>query len=225
MNSGCAPQRVRRRHVTDENAYLVIQRWTAARSAFRTSGPSAAEPVAMPPDNGVRLDDHQRRAPVLPDSRQGDPNSRSPRSRRGRFEERFIAVSCCRSARFSKTNSRWPRSANASARATTRSSSSMHRSWLASMRKINGDEFWRGSAISPLLRSPEAQRSAESSFRSARRTGSRQTKLCSAACRSSSVPNPTAVSDRHTDLPSRLRSFFSPALHEEMSATCVGVSI
>ena len=27
----------------------------------------------MPPDNGVRLDDHQRRAPVLPDSRQRDP--------------------------------------------------------------------------------------------------------------------------------------------------------
>jgi hypothetical protein len=35
--------------------------------------------------------------------------------------------------------------ANGSARATTRSSSSMHRSWLASMLKINGDEFWRGS--------------------------------------------------------------------------------
>jgi hypothetical protein len=25
------------------------------------------------------------------------------------------------------------------------SSSSMHRSWLASMRKNNGDDFWRGS--------------------------------------------------------------------------------
>ena len=47
----------------------------AGRSAFRTSGPSAAEPVAMPPDDGVRLDDHQRRAPVLPDSRQGDPKT------------------------------------------------------------------------------------------------------------------------------------------------------
>jgi hypothetical protein len=27
----------------------------------------------MPPDNGVRLDDHQRRAPVVPDSGQSDP--------------------------------------------------------------------------------------------------------------------------------------------------------
>jgi hypothetical protein len=27
----------------------------------------------MPPDNGVRLHEHQRRAPVPPDSRQGDP--------------------------------------------------------------------------------------------------------------------------------------------------------
>jgi len=73
MNSGCALHRVRRRHVTDEHADLLIQSWRAARSAFRTSGPSAAEPFAMPPDNGVRLDDHQRRAPVLPDSHQGDP--------------------------------------------------------------------------------------------------------------------------------------------------------
>ena len=61
------------------------------------------------------------------------------------FAERFIAVSCCRSARFSKTNSRWPRSANGIARGTTMSSSTMHRSWLASMRQINPDEFWRGS--------------------------------------------------------------------------------
>ena len=30
MNSGGAPQRVRRRHVTDENTDLAIQRWTAA---------------------------------------------------------------------------------------------------------------------------------------------------------------------------------------------------
>ena len=73
MNSGCSPQRVRRRHVTDEHADLLIYRWPAARSAFRTSGPSPAEPVAMPPDNGVRLHDDQRRAPVLPDSRQGNP--------------------------------------------------------------------------------------------------------------------------------------------------------
>ena len=94
MNSGCAPQRVRRRHVTDENADLLIQRWTAGRSAFRTSGPSAAEPVAMPPDNGVRLDDHQRRAPVLPDSRQGDPKQSiatfEARAVRGTFHRRQL---------------------------------------------------------------------------------------------------------------------------------------
>jgi hypothetical protein len=73
MNSGCAPQRVRRRHVTDEHADLLIYTWPAARSAVRSSGPSAAEPIAMPPDNGVRLHNHQRRAPVLPDPRQSDP--------------------------------------------------------------------------------------------------------------------------------------------------------
>ena len=68
--------------------HLLIRRWTAARSAFRTSGPSAAEPVAMPPDNGVRLHDHQRRAPVLPDSRQGDPKQSI-----AKFEAQAVRVS------------------------------------------------------------------------------------------------------------------------------------
>jgi hypothetical protein len=79
------------------------------------------------------------------------------KGRRETFAVRFIAVSCCRSARFSKTNSRWPRSANANARATTMSSSSMHRSWLASMRKINGDEFWRESGSRNPYARPGAQ--------------------------------------------------------------------
>ena len=48
--------------------------------------------------------------------------------------ERFIAVSCCRSARFSEINSRWPRSANTSARPITMTKC-IRRSWLASALK------------------------------------------------------------------------------------------
>jgi hypothetical protein len=49
MNRGAPHSGFAVRHVTDEHADLLIQRWTAARSAFGTSGPSPAEPVAMPP--------------------------------------------------------------------------------------------------------------------------------------------------------------------------------
>jgi hypothetical protein len=49
----------------------------------------------------------------------------------GRLVARFIAISCCRSARFSRTSSRCPRSPSASARPATISSSSMSRSSLA----------------------------------------------------------------------------------------------
>src|SRR5262249_8800943 len=64
--------------------------------------------------------------------------SRSDVRRRARFVVRWRAASCCRSARFSKTNSRWPRSANVSARTTTKSNSNMRRSWPASVRKSTG---------------------------------------------------------------------------------------
>jgi hypothetical protein len=73
MNPRCSPQGVRRRHLSDEDANLPTDRWTAVRAGIRTSGPSAAEPVAMPPHDGVRLHEHHRRAPVGPESGQADP--------------------------------------------------------------------------------------------------------------------------------------------------------
>ena len=42
-------------------------------STARASRPSAAKPVAMPADDGVRLHDNQRRAPVPPTSRENHP--------------------------------------------------------------------------------------------------------------------------------------------------------
>jgi hypothetical protein len=142
--SARSPQRVRRRHLTDENAGLLIQRWTAARSAVRTSGLSAAEPVAMPSDNvsGCTTANAVRQfcQPRATSIQAVDRHVRGAGGRRTFHRPQLLP-----SARLSKTSSRRPRSVNGSARATMRSSSSMHRSWLASMRKINGNEFWRGS--------------------------------------------------------------------------------
>jgi hypothetical protein len=57
---------------------------------------------------------------ILNRSRKRSPNLRpSDRVVAGK------AANCCRSARFSKTSSRWPQSASVSARTTTMSSSSM----------------------------------------------------------------------------------------------------
>ena len=73
MNPRCSPQRVRGRHLADKSADLTINGWAAVWSRFRTSGPSAAKPIATPPHNGVWLNDRQRRAPIWPDSGQDDP--------------------------------------------------------------------------------------------------------------------------------------------------------
>ena len=51
----------------------MLDDWTAAGPRSRTSGPSPAKPVAMPSHDGVRLNEHQRRASVRPDSGQDDP--------------------------------------------------------------------------------------------------------------------------------------------------------
>jgi hypothetical protein len=42
-------------------------------SLLRAARPTAAQPIAMPADDGVRLHDHQRRAPVVPTSREDHP--------------------------------------------------------------------------------------------------------------------------------------------------------
>ena len=68
-----SPQRVRGRHLSDEGTDLTIDGWAAARSGFRPSGPSAAEPVAMPPQHGVRLHDNQGGPPLPPPFCEQDP--------------------------------------------------------------------------------------------------------------------------------------------------------
>src|SRR5262245_23546163 len=94
----------------------------------RRRSESRAEPVAMPPHDDVRLHDDQGGVPVLPDSGQYDPKQSVARLEARALVLRFIAVSCCRSATFSRTNSRCLRDADASAGPITMSSSCIHRS-------------------------------------------------------------------------------------------------
>ena len=51
----------------------MIDGGAAAMTRSRTSNPSAAKPFTMPAHDGVRLNEDQRRAPIPPDPRQGDP--------------------------------------------------------------------------------------------------------------------------------------------------------
>jgi hypothetical protein len=135
MNPRCSPQ------TGSQSPSLGRECGSADRSDSRpvgvsTVGPSAAKPITMPSHDGVPLHEYQRRAPVPPDSSQADPKQSVARLEvRALGCARLIAVSCCRSARFSKTNSRCPRSANACARAIAMSSSNIRRSRRASARK------------------------------------------------------------------------------------------
>jgi hypothetical protein len=127
-----------------------------------TVGPSAAKPITMPSHDGVPLHEYQRRAPVPPDSSQADPKQSVARLEvRALGCARLIAVSCCRSARFSKTNSRCPRSANACARAIAMSSSNIRRSRRASARKSTGTSFGEGQSSFDAMR-PVGNKAARS---------------------------------------------------------------
>ena len=97
----------------------------------------------MPANDRVRLHDDQRRAPVPPNSRESHPKesvacpqAASRRSVEGRqlLPQREVF----------QNRSRWPRSANVSARTTTISSSNML--WIVAGvgAKFNSDEFGEG---------------------------------------------------------------------------------
>src|SRR5262249_5719430 len=73
VNPRSAPQRVRRRHLAHKGSDLLINGWTAMMALQRAARPTAAKPVTMPADDGVRWHDHQRLAPVLPTSREYYP--------------------------------------------------------------------------------------------------------------------------------------------------------
>ena len=105
MNPRGSPQRIRSRHLSDEHSNLVIDGWAAVRPRVGPSGPSSTEPVAMPSHDGIRLHDQQAARHFGQIRAKAIQNSRSRVRSGGRLVARFTAVNCCRSARFSNTNS------------------------------------------------------------------------------------------------------------------------
>src|SRR5262245_66582722 len=72
MNPRGAPQWVGGRHLANEGADLRLNRWTSICS-LRAARPSAATPLAMPPNDSVGLHAKQCGAPVSPAPREDDP--------------------------------------------------------------------------------------------------------------------------------------------------------
>ena len=73
MDVGRAPQRVVAAHLPDQIADFAGDRRSTWFAAAHFPGPEQAKALAMPRDDGLRPDDGQRRAPVLPNTRQDDP--------------------------------------------------------------------------------------------------------------------------------------------------------
>ena len=71
MNPGCTPTRIGFGHFPDKIADFT----TGLRSsrAFGFEFPEKLETLAVPADNGIRLDNDQRFAPRAPDSRKHNP--------------------------------------------------------------------------------------------------------------------------------------------------------
>ena len=121
-------------------------------------------------------------------------NRRSRACKSGRPFARFIAISCCRSARFSRTRSRCPRSPNASARPTTINSWSMSRSWLArapeSTRTSCGEGQTQRSGTEPQRRSRIFTTVAvEAQMQDAEKVSLKRRNVSSACYRTTVVPD------------------------------------
>ena len=72
MNARRAPARVGVAHLTDEIAKF--RRYRRAAIAMPTfPSPLKSKPLAIPPDDGLRLDHQQRRSPIVPQSLEPNP--------------------------------------------------------------------------------------------------------------------------------------------------------
>ena len=146
MNPRRFPQRICRRHVSNEGADLLIDRWTAVWPTFRASGPSTAKPVAMPAHDGVRLHKHQRRAPVPPASCQSDPKQSVARLEMGSLGRasqgrQLLAQGQVLQDQLSMSTARQRQ------RTDDDDEQLQHASIVAAVAaRFNKDEFWRGSA-------------------------------------------------------------------------------
>ena len=73
MDSGGAPQRIRRRHPGDQRFDLSANAWAAPGGPARELGPVRAEAPPLPPQHGVGSHDHEGRPPPSPAPGQPDP--------------------------------------------------------------------------------------------------------------------------------------------------------
>jgi hypothetical protein len=145
MDPWRAPQRVRRRHLADENTDLILDAWAAVRSWSRTPGPSAAEPLAMPSHDGVWLHEHHGRAPVPPDSRQDDPKQSVARLKMRAAGRAFHRRQLLPQRQV--LQDQFPMAAERQRqRPADHEKPLQHASIVRGPgAEINGDEFWRGS--------------------------------------------------------------------------------
>ncbi len=75
VNSRRAPKWVLAGHPTDKVADLPRQGRSPRFSSSRLPGPEESEPLSVPTDNGLRLDDDQRLAPARSQAREDDPEN------------------------------------------------------------------------------------------------------------------------------------------------------
>src|SRR4029453_9237453 len=146
MNSRRTPQGIRDSHLSNELTDLLINRWTAI-TTLRTSRPAAAKPVPMPAHNGVGSNDHQRRTPVLPAYRQGDPEESVAGLQRDSLLDAFDRCPLLAQGHLPEAQLHG-RAASAPSRGqTAMSSCSIRRSWPASGRNSTRIGFGEGQPV------------------------------------------------------------------------------
>ena len=73
MNPRCAPERIRQTHSTNEGSELWIDRGPATATASAPPAPVEPEPLSVPADDGLRLDDDEHLFPAAPSAAEHGP--------------------------------------------------------------------------------------------------------------------------------------------------------
>jgi hypothetical protein len=68
MDAGSAPKRILAAQPLDQTADFLRDYWPTRLPAPNLRGPEQPEALAVPIDDGLRLDDHQRRSPAGPET-------------------------------------------------------------------------------------------------------------------------------------------------------------
>src|SRR5262245_63056205 len=98
VDTWSTPQRVLSVHPSDKRPNVCRNGWSAHTAAPRLPRPEHPETDAMPGNDGVRLDDHQRRSPSRPDPREPYPEEPvrqcQPRSLHGPLQDAQLVTEC-----------------------------------------------------------------------------------------------------------------------------------